>query len=72
VIAPDGSTIDGLPADEPGHMLTDVPLRTGLTPAVIIGPWVNALVAWGSVIVLAGLGIAVRRRSRGNAKTPAP
>ena len=32
VIAPDGATIDGLPADEAGHMLTDVPLRTGLTP----------------------------------------
>ncbi|MGU3643581.1 apolipoprotein N-acyltransferase [Microbacterium sp. C23T] len=72
VIAPDGSTIDGLPADEPGHMLTDVPLRTGLTPAVVIGPWLNALVAWGSVIVLAGLGIIARRRSRGHAKTPAP
>ncbi|MDR7190089.1 apolipoprotein N-acyltransferase [Microbacterium sp. BE35] len=72
VIAPDGSTIDGLPADEPGHMLTDVPLRTGLTPAVLIGSSLNALLSWGSVIVLAGLGIIVRRRSRGHAKTPAP
>jgi apolipoprotein N-acyltransferase len=72
VIAPDGSTIDGLPANEPGHMLTDVPLRTGLTPAVIVGGWLNALLSWGSVVVLAGLGVVVRRRSRGNAKTPAP
>ena len=72
VIAPDGSTIDGLPADEPGHMLTDVPLRTGLTPAVVIGPWLNALVAWGSIVVLVGLGLAARRRSLRNAKTPTP
>ncbi|MFE5409822.1 apolipoprotein N-acyltransferase [Microbacterium sp. NPDC056569] len=72
VIAPDGSTVDGLPADEPGHMLTDVALRTGLTPAVIVGPWLNALVSWGSVVVLAGLGIVARRRFRGHAKTPAP
>ena len=70
VIAPDGSTIEGLPADEPGHMLTDVPLRTGLTPAVIAGGWVNALLSWGSVALLAGIGIAARRRR--NAKTPAP
>ena len=35
VIAPDGTTIDALPAGEAGHMLTDVELRTGLTPAVI-------------------------------------
>ena len=53
-------------------MLTDVPLRTGLTLAVIIGPWLNALVSWGSVAVLVGFGIVVRRRSRGHAKTPAP
>ena len=74
VIAPDGSTIDGLPADAPGHMLTDVPLRTGLTPAVVIGAWLNALLSWGSVALLVGFGIAVRlrRRPRGDAKTPAP
>jgi apolipoprotein N-acyltransferase len=72
VIAPDGSTIDGLPANEPGHMLTDVPLRTGLTPAVIVGGWLNGIVSWGSVVVLVALGIMARRHSRGNAKTPAP
>ena len=70
VIAADGSTIDGLPADEPGHMLTDVPLRTGLTPAVVAGGWLNGLLSWGSVAVLAVLGAVARRRSRANAKTP--
>lgn len=73
VIAPDGTTIDGLPADEPGTMLTDVPLRTGLTPAVILGPWINGVLAWGSVAALTALGIVVRvARRRTHAETPAP
>ena len=72
VIAPDGSTIEGLAADEPGHMLTDVPLRTGLTPAVVIGSWLNALLSWGSVALLVVLGITARWRGARNAKTPAP
>ena len=54
-----------------GEFLIDA-LRTGLTPAVIIGPWLNALLAWGSVVVLVGLGLAARRRSPRNAKTPTP
>ena len=74
VIAPDGTTIDGLPADEAGHMLTDVPLRTGLTPAVVAGEWMKMLLGWGSLVALVALG---HRRSRvirvdGDAKTPAP
>jgi len=74
VIAPDGTTIDGLPADEAGHMLTDVPLRTGLTPAVVLGPWIKALLAWGGLAALAAFGVIVRiRRSRGaHSTTPAP
>jgi apolipoprotein N-acyltransferase len=76
VIAPNGSTIDGLPADEAGHMLTDVPLRTGLTPAVTVGIWVKALLAWGSLIALAGFGAVLSVRHRRDAalhtKTPAP
>ena len=72
VIAPDGTTIDGLPADEPGNMLTDVPLRTGLTPAVVLGPWVVAVPAWGSVAGLAVLGVFAALHTRRNAKTPTP
>lgn len=76
VIAPDGSTIDGLPADEAGHMLSDVPLRTGLTPAVTLGPWIKLLLAWGSLLALAVFGalVAVRRRrdAAAHTKTPAP
>ncbi|MEZ3160171.1 apolipoprotein N-acyltransferase [Microbacterium sp. BWT-B31] len=72
VIAPDGSTVDALPADEPGAMLTDVELRTGLTPAVLAGAWINGILAWAGIAVLAGCGWAARRRSRRpNAETPA-
>lgn len=72
VIAPDGTTIDGLPAGAPGHMLTEVPLRTGLTPAVVAGPWVQALVGWGSLAALIALGAAVVVAGRREKKTPAP
>jgi apolipoprotein N-acyltransferase len=56
-------------------MLTDVPLRTGLTPAVIAGGWINALLSWGSIAALALSGLIVRRQRRaraGDATTPAP
>jgi apolipoprotein N-acyltransferase len=73
VMAPDGTTLDGLPAGEPGHMLTEVPLRTGVTPAVIAGPWIQALIGWGSAAALVMLGIAVALVARRDTtKTPAP
>ncbi|MFH8249767.1 apolipoprotein N-acyltransferase [Microbacterium sp. B2969] len=75
VIAPDGTTIDGLPADKAGQMLTDVPVRTGLTPAVVAGAGIKALLAWGSLAALVAIGIIarVRRRERGaHSETPAP
>ena len=61
-----------LPAGEPGSMLTDVPLRTGLTPAVIAGRWIDALLSWGSVALLVALGVVAAVRRRGHAKTPTP
>ncbi len=70
VIAPDGTTLDALPADEPGAMVTDVPLRTGLTPAVVAGEAIQSSLGWGSIAVLAVLGLIVRRRAR-TPKTPA-
>ena len=65
VMGPDGTTIDELPAAEPGAMLTDVELRTGLTPAVVLGPWINALALWGGFGALAAVGLIdlVRRRT---------
>lgn len=77
VIAPDGSTLDELPIDTAGHMLTDVPLRTGHTPAVVIGPAVKIVLGWGSLaaLLLAGILVAVRARggaTGGKKKTPTP
>ncbi|MCR2762089.1 apolipoprotein N-acyltransferase [Microbacterium sp. zg.B48] len=78
VIAPDGATIDGLAADEAGHMLTKVPLRTGLTPAVVAGEAIKTVIGWGSLLALIVAGVLTRRpalhrgRAAGDAKTPAP
>ncbi|MFS0793777.1 apolipoprotein N-acyltransferase [Microbacterium sp. 1P10AE] len=71
VIAPDGATLDQLPVDVAGHMLTDVPLRTGLTPAVVIGPALKIVLGWGSLAGLAAAGAVLVFRGRTN-KTPAP
>lgn len=66
VIAPDGATLDALPIDTAGHMLTDVPLRTGLTPAVVLGPAIKIVLGWGSLAGLLAVGVlaAVRGRRR--------
>ncbi len=67
VIGPDGVTVDALPADEPGAMVTDVPLRTGLTPGIVAGAAIQSLLGWGSVVALAVVALLVRRR-RGHAE----
>jgi apolipoprotein N-acyltransferase len=64
VIAPDGTVIDGLGVDEAGALVVDVPLRTGLTAGVILGPAVQWLFGWLSVPVLIALGVALRVRGR--------
>jgi apolipoprotein N-acyltransferase len=52
VIAPDGAMVEEIGVDRAGAMLTDVPLRTGLTPAVVAGPTLQGLFGWGSVLAL--------------------
>ncbi|MGX1688759.1 apolipoprotein N-acyltransferase [Microbacterium sp. NPDC055442] len=71
VIAPDGSTIDGLPAGEAGHMVTDVPLRTGFTPAVVVGGWVQLVVGWGGLVALIAVGVLALVSRRTTKTTPA-
>jgi apolipoprotein N-acyltransferase len=71
VIAPDGSVIDALPESEPGAMLTTMPLRTGLTGAVVLGPWIQYLLGFGSaiaIVVLGAVALTGARRRGGNAK----
>ncbi|WP_194408636.1 apolipoprotein N-acyltransferase [Microbacterium cremeum] len=72
VIAPDGSEIAVLPADTAGHMLEDVPLRTGLTPAVVLGGALQLVMVWGAAVALVAVGVLGRTTLRGNAKTPTP
>ncbi|MUN08176.1 apolipoprotein N-acyltransferase [Agromyces luteolus] len=64
VIDPSGQTIDALPAYESGAMVTDVELRTGLTPSVVLGGVVPLLIALGSIAGLAWSGIAAQRNAR--------
>lgn len=72
VIAPDGATLDQVPIDVAGHMVTDVPLREGLTPAVVIGPAVKIVLGWGGIAALLVAGLTVAVRSRRTRKTPTP
>ena len=62
VIGPDGATIDSLPADQAGAMLTDVPLRTGLTPSTVIGGSLGVAIAILSIIGLVASGVVASRR----------
>jgi apolipoprotein N-acyltransferase len=64
VIDPSGRTIDSLPAYEAGSMITDVELRTGFTPSVVLGGVVPTLIAIGA---LAGLVVAGVRAGKRNA-----
>jgi apolipoprotein N-acyltransferase len=64
VMTADGTTIDSLPADTPGAMVTDVPLRTGLTPAVVLGPWVPGTITVLALGALIAAGVVARRRRR--------
>ncbi|MDN8547493.1 apolipoprotein N-acyltransferase [Microbacterium sp. NM3R9] len=64
VIAPDGRELDGLAAAEAGAMLTEVPLRTGLTPAVVLGGAVQVVLGWGSLAALIVVGAIARLTRR--------
>src|SRR5690606_3420143 len=60
VIAPDGTPLQQLGVDEAGAMIADVELRDGLTAGLVVGPWLQALLLWGSAAAL--VIVAVRRR----------
>jgi apolipoprotein N-acyltransferase len=75
VIDPAGRTVDSLPAYEAGAMLTDVELRGGLTPAVVLGGFVPTLIGLGALggLVLAGVRAGSRNappRNRSGLATP--
>ena len=70
VIAPDGTVIAGAPAAEPAAAVTSVPLRTGLTPAVLVGPILTLIIPIAALGGLLTLGLLQRRWSRPSTPTP--
>lgn len=72
VIDASGRAVDGLAADVQGSMLTDVELRTGFTPAVLLGGWLPGAIAALSLAGLVAAGFAARRRSVPESASAAP
>ncbi|WP_221584476.1 apolipoprotein N-acyltransferase [Microbacterium sp. G2-8] len=64
VIAPDGETLQQIPADEPGAMIADVELRDGTTPAIAMGEQLRAFLLWIPILGLAVAGGALDRLRR--------
>lgn len=62
VFAPDGTLLRTLPFDEAGLLVTDIELRDGSTAGVVLGPWIQGLLWWGTLLSLAVLGFVTRRR----------
>jgi apolipoprotein N-acyltransferase len=73
IFSPTGRRIDFVDHWEQGALLADVPLRTGITPAVAAGPWIAVgISALGVLGVLAALGADRRALARSSAhRTPA-
>ena len=64
VITPDGATVDSIGVDTVDASISTVPLRTGLTPAVILGPWLTALIVLAAAGALTAAGFSHRARTR--------
>lgn len=60
-----GQIVDQLPIFEPGVMVQSLPLRTSLTPAMVIGPGFDLAVNLSALALFAGvIGSSLRNRSR--------
>jgi len=65
IIAPDGHVIAQAPVERQRVLEARVPVRTGITPGVRIGPWVERVLSLISLIWLtAALWVGYRRRLR--------
>ena len=64
LITPDGTTVDSIGVNTVDASITTVPLRTGLTPAVILGPWLTALIVLAAAGALTAAGFSHRARRR--------
>ncbi|MFK4729510.1 apolipoprotein N-acyltransferase [Agromyces mediolanus] len=66
MIGPDGRAIDRLAPFAPGAMVNDVPLATATTPAILLGPLVDALLVITGAVLAAGATFRLwRGRARG-------
>lgn len=61
IIAPDSTVLDVAAAGTTAARVSEVPLRTGLTPAVLLGSWPTVLAAAGALVALLLLGVTRRR-----------
>jgi apolipoprotein N-acyltransferase len=68
IFAPDGSVLDSLEWYQPGAMVQTVELRTGLTPAMLIGSWFDWLNL--AVVALVALWLATQSRQATSARKP--
>jgi apolipoprotein N-acyltransferase len=65
VFLPNGEVVDELPIFEPGVMVQTLPLRTSITPAMLIGPTFDLVVNVVALLLLAAaLGYRFANRSR--------
>ena len=65
VISPDGSVLDAAGTNQAAARVTTVPVRTGQTPATVVGSPLAAVIAAGALVAMAGLGLGYRQRRRG-------
>lgn len=71
MIAPDGATLTEIPAYEPGHMVFDVPLVSGKTPAMVAGGQIESLVSFfglGALVVALLVGTKNGRQRNADAR----
>ncbi|WP_454854562.1 nitrilase-related carbon-nitrogen hydrolase [Promicromonospora soli] len=66
IFSPDGTLRQTVPFDEAGLMVADVELRDGRTAGIVLGPWVQGLALWGTLLGLAVLAVRVRPRAIGS------
>ena len=70
VFGPDGKTLAQLSTFEPGVMVTRIPLRTGLTPAMAIGSGLDLVINFAALGLIAfAVGKARRAKKKPSAET---
>lgn len=62
IMRADGSTLTGLGIDKAGALLEDVELRSGLTAAVLLGPWLQLLLVSGGAVAVIAAGLLTWRQ----------